>query len=86
MRLTYDPQKRADTLRHRQIDFEDAALVFEGAYRTIEDDRRDYGEVRWQTVGWLNAMMVMVVWTERDQARHIISMRKCNARERKKYR
>ena len=28
----------------------------------------------------------MVVWTPRGDARHIISMRKCNARERAKYR
>ena len=28
----------------------------------------------------------MVVWTPRGDARHIISMRKCNAREREKYR
>ena len=86
MRLTYDPQKRADTLEHGGIDFEDARQVFASVYRTIGDDRRDYGEVRWQAVRWLNDTMVMVVWTERDEARHIISMRKCNARERTKYR
>ncbi|MFZ0604911.1 MAG: BrnT family toxin [Roseiarcus sp.] len=27
----------------------------------------------------------MVVWTPRGDARHIISMRKCNAREQTKY-
>jgi uncharacterized protein len=30
--------------------------------------------------------MVMVVWTPRGNARHVISMRYCNARERKIYR
>jgi uncharacterized DUF497 family protein len=29
----------------------------------MEDDRHDYGETRWQTIGWLNDVMVMVVWT-----------------------
>jgi uncharacterized DUF497 family protein len=29
--------------------------------------------------------MVMVVWTPRDEARHVISMRKCNEREKAIY-
>ncbi len=81
MRLTYDPQRRALTLEHRNLDFEDAAHVFAGQHLSIEDDRRDYGETRWQTIGWLNDNVVRVVWTERDD----ISMRKCNDRERKRY-
>jgi hypothetical protein len=67
------------------LDFEDAQQVFAGDTIQMEDDRRDYGEVRWQTVGRLNDGVVMVVWTARGDARHIISMRKCNERERKKY-
>jgi len=85
MRITYDPQKRALTLEHRELDFEDADHVFAGRYLSIEDDRQDYGETRWQTIGWLNESIVMVVWTRRGDARHIISMRKCNDRERKIY-
>jgi len=85
MRITYDPEKRALTLAHRDLDFEDARQVFAGRYVQIEDDRFDYGEIRWQTIGRLNDDVVMVVWTGRGDARHIISMRKCNARERQKY-
>jgi uncharacterized DUF497 family protein len=85
MRLTYDPQKRALTLAHRGLDFEDAIHVFAGRNFRMEDDRVDYGETRWQTIGRLNDDVVMVVWTERGDARHIISMRKCNEREREKY-
>lgn len=87
MRLTYDPEKRALTLDRRGLDFEDAPQVFDGPRFTVEDDRFDYGETRWQTIGRLNDDMVMVVWTARDDdVRHIISMRKCNARERQRYR
>ena len=87
MRITYDPQKRAETLADRGLKFEDAVHVFAGPRFTIEDDRFDYGETRWQTIGRLNDDMVMVVWTPRDDdARQIISMRKCNARERQRYR
>jgi hypothetical protein len=85
MRITYDPQKREKTLTERGLDFEDAPKVFNGDAYEFVDDRRDYGEVRWSTVGRLDARMVMIVWTPRGDARHIISMRKCNEREQKEY-
>jgi uncharacterized DUF497 family protein len=47
--------------------------------------RKDYGEERYQKVGYLAGRMVMVVWTPRSQSRHIISMRKCNDREKPIY-
>ena len=83
--ITYDPRKRAETLANRKLDFDDAAQVFAGKHLQIEDDRRDYGETRWITVGRLNRQVVIVVWTPRGEARRIISMRKCNAKEREKY-
>lgn len=88
MEISYDPEKRAKTLADptRQLDFEDAVHVFAGTTLTVEDDRENYGETRYQTIGLLNERLVMVVWTERGSARHIISMRKCNDREEKKYR
>ena len=54
MRITYDPKKRALALVHRGLDFEDGVHVFAGRHLQIEDDRRDYGETRWQTIGRLN--------------------------------
>lgn len=85
MIITYDPKKRLETLENRRLDFEDAAKVFAGKHFQMEDDRRDYGETRWISVGRLNRQLVVVVWTVRGNARRIISMRKCNARERKRY-
>jgi uncharacterized DUF497 family protein len=52
---------------------------------TVQDTRRDYGEARFQTVGFLADRMVMVVWTPRGEARHVMSMRKCNDREKAIY-
>jgi uncharacterized DUF497 family protein len=49
------------------------------------DDRRDYGEPRFQTYGLLDGHVVMVVWTPRGADRHVISMRKCNAREKTRF-
>ncbi len=85
MRITYDQAKRERTLAERELDFEDAAKVFAGATLTLADDRRDYGEARFQTYGLLGRRLVMVVWTPRGADRHVISMRKCNAREKARY-
>ena len=85
MEITYDAEKRAITLEERGLDFDDAVHVFEGPMFDLEDDRQNYGETRWLTFGLLNDRMVVLVWTQRDEARHIISMRKANERERKKY-
>jgi uncharacterized DUF497 family protein len=87
VRITFDPVKRKETLREREVDFRDAVHVFAGRTLDVEDRRQDYGEVRIQTIGYLAERMVMVVWTPRGRdTRHIISMRKCNEREQARYR
>ena len=87
MHISYDPTKREWTLRERELDFEDAAEVFTERVVTVPDLRHDYGEERHLTFGWLRSRMVVVVWTPRgEDGRHIISMRKCNAREQARYR
>lgn len=86
MRITFNRAKRAKTLDERAIDFADARHVFAGRTLDVADPRRNYGEIRWQTIGYLDGRMVMVVWTPRGRARRIISMRKCNDREQARYR
>jgi len=85
MKITCDPVKRAATLAERGLDFEDAVEVFSGDTLDFRDDRRDYGELRMVTVGHLRGRMVIVVWTPRANARHVISMRKANAREKARF-
>jgi uncharacterized DUF497 family protein len=60
--------------------------VFAGLTIDIPDLRRDYGERRINSVGHLDGRMVIVCWTQRSEARHIISMRKANDREKARYR
>ena len=62
-----------------------ASLVFAGATLTVEDDRQDYGEVRYITIGSLDDTMVVIVWTRRNDAHRIISLRRANERERRLY-
>jgi uncharacterized protein len=85
MKITFDPAKRASTLRDRSLDFEDAAEVFAGKALNIPDERRDYGELRIITVGSLRGRMVIVVWTPRGNGRHVFSMRKANDREKARF-
>ncbi len=86
MKCTSDPSKRKWTLAERGLDLEiDGAEVLAGRTLTHEDDRFDYGETRLITIGFLNGRMVVMVWTPRDGAAHVISMRKANDREQKTY-
>jgi uncharacterized protein len=86
MKITFDPAKRASTLEDRGLDFADATEVFAGKALNIPDDRRDYGETRIITVGFLRGRMVIVVWTPRGSGRHVFSMRKANDREKARFR
>jgi uncharacterized DUF497 family protein len=81
--ISFDPQKRAETLRHRGLDFADAGLVFASRTVTIQDLWRDYGEDRFITAGHIGQRCVVLVSTPRDRARRIISMRFAHAEEEK---
>lgn len=85
MKITFDPAKRDATLESRGLDFADAAEVFAGPVFEFTDDRFDYGETRIVTVGHLAGRMVILIWTQRANARHVISMRKANDREKARF-
>ena len=50
-----------------------------------EDLRKDYGERRFQALGFIGDRLHAVVFTPREDKLHIISLRKANAREVKHY-
>lgn len=81
MSVTYDPAKRITTLRERGLDFRDAERVFAGSTFEVEDDRRNYGEIRVICFGLLEGRLVVVGYTPRGADRHVFSMRKANDRE-----
>lgn len=51
----------------------DEALVFAGEPLTVEDDRKDYREPRFITIGHLNGRMVLIAWTPRGDACRIVT-------------
>ena len=85
MRITCNRAKREKTLRERGLDFRRAREVFDSRHLTFVDDRRDYGELRFITAGWLDERIVVFVWTPRGRAWRVISMRKANEREIKRF-
>jgi uncharacterized DUF497 family protein len=86
MKITFDPAKRELTLAKRGLDFADATEVFAERHATIATDRRNYGEPRFITAGFLKGRMVVLVWTPRKDARRIISMRYAHDKEKSRWR
>ncbi|KAI93266.1 hypothetical protein T281_17715 [Rhodomicrobium udaipurense JA643] len=85
MTIEFDPAKRQATLEARGLDMADADQVFDSTHLTFPDVRFPYGEERFITVGYLARRMVLLAWTPRGAARRIISMRKANDREQRKF-
>ncbi|MEK9141600.1 MAG: BrnT family toxin [Nitrospirota bacterium] len=63
----------------------DSWRVFERPLLIRLDDRKDYGEPRWITLGNLAGTVVVLVFTRRGKTIRAISMRKGNKHERQIY-
>lgn len=85
MQITFDEQKRLLTLEKRGLDFARAEELFDGVEATIEDNRHDYGETRFNTFGFLDERLVVLTWTLRNDTRRVISLRKANEREKERF-
>lgn len=85
MKFEWDDAKRQSNLRKHHLDFYDAAEIFSGATFTFRDERFEYGEDRYITLGLLKGTVVVVAHTERDDIIRVISMRKATKNEQKLY-
>ena len=81
IRFEWDEAKRLRNLSNHGLDFVDTPAVFEGRTVSYEDDRFDYGEERFVTLGSLNGMPVSIIHTETETEIHIISFRRATKRE-----
>lgn len=79
-----EEKNRTNILKHG-FDFADARHVFERPILTALDTREDYGEDRWVGIGFLREQVVTIVFTERDDATRIISLRKARKDERTRF-
>ncbi|MGH6829343.1 MAG: BrnT family toxin [Rhizomicrobium sp.] len=86
MRWEFDPAKSAKNERERGLPFAAAARLFDGPRLEWEDRRKDYGETRFNTLGEIEGRTFCTSFTRRGEAIRIISFRKANARETRRYR
>ena len=84
--ITFDPAKSEANARRRGLPFSLVKDEFDWATaRVTEDTRKDYGERRFRALGLIGMRLHAVVYTPRPTGMHIISLRKANRREERRY-
>lgn len=83
--VSFDPAKNERNIASRGISFE-AAEFFEWDTAMIAEDlRKEYGEKRFQALGFITGRLHTMVFTPRAGRVHVISLRKANRREVRRY-
>ena len=88
MKFDWDSNKNSKNILKHGIDFRAAVKIFDDPNFIVnEDNRHDYGEVRYQVIGAVYPHgVLLVVYTERHESTiRIISARKANKKERRLY-
>jgi uncharacterized DUF497 family protein len=81
----WDENKRKLNIEKHKIDFADAIIIFEDIVYTMPDDRKDYGERRFVSIGLMYGVEITVVYAVRPGIFRIISARRAHSKERRKY-
>jgi uncharacterized DUF497 family protein len=83
--LSYNQAKNESNILLRGLDF-NLVKDFNWFLATIyEDTRKNYGENRFVAIGSIDERIYVVIFTPRGNKIHVISLRKANKREVKKY-
>ena len=86
MEISYDSDKREEVLRDDQLDLADAPELLSGVCFEMLDDRFDYGEDRWVSIGMLKDEVVVCVWADwGDDHTRVITMWHARPAERRRY-
>ncbi|MDE3176655.1 MAG: BrnT family toxin [Pseudomonadota bacterium] len=85
MNITFDRAKNARNIEERGLPFERGAEFDWETALAEEDDRKDYGERRARVFGLLGRRLHVAVITMRGETMHVISFRKANDREVRRY-
>ncbi|MDR2094559.1 MAG: BrnT family toxin [Treponema sp.] len=86
--MEFDPEKATINLHVHKITFEDAALVFVDPLRIERRDDSEgntSGEERWQTLGMVDKVLFVVIYTERGDKTRLMSARAANKAEKRSY-
>ena len=82
---TWDERKRRANIKRHGLDFAGAEAIWDNLTVTREDIRHSYGEARFVTFGLLAGEAVVLVYTEREEDIHIISLRRAEKYEARYY-
>jgi uncharacterized protein len=85
MAFEWDDGKDAANRAKHGVSLADAVRLDWDRATVIPDHRRDYGEARQTAFAELDGRLMACAFTERGGAVRIISLRKCNNREIRKY-
>ena len=86
MDFEWDEDKSNACFRSRGFDFAYAAFAFADPDRIIrQDERLSYGEDRYELIGRIEGRLFVLIYTPRQDGIRIISARKANSREVKRY-
>lgn len=86
IQFEWDEQKNQANIRKHGVSFELAQQIFHGPVFRQEDIRRNYGEVRYISIGKVEDIAVLVVvHTNRTRGIRIISARSASSKERDTY-
>lgn len=84
-RYVWDEAKRTANLAAHGIDFGAAYRFDWDTARVDPDTRRDYGESRFVALERIGARLHVLVFTPREEVVRVISLRKANRREMRRY-
>ena len=85
MEFEWDDWKRALVLREHKVDLLYAARILHGPVVTEPDDRQDYGEERFKSIGLVNDECFVVVYTRRENRIRLITAWKGGRRNHEQY-
>ena len=85
MDISFDPAKNAKNIAERGLSFELVANLEWETALAEEDIRKDYGERRIRVVGLIGKRLYVAVITMRGKTVRVISFRKVNEREVRRY-
>jgi uncharacterized DUF497 family protein len=85
VKYIFDPVKDALNRTKHGVSLALAEVLFAGPHMSMIDDRFDYGEVRQVAFGLINDRLFACVYVDRDDERRVVSLRKTNRREVKRY-
>lgn len=86
MRFEWDETKNRINIQKHSIDFNDAIEIFKHPTLSLIDRKEDYAEERWIAIGWIKAIIGVVIYTERNgDVIRIISARKATRNEARLY-